>query len=50
MDEVFTKVGCVLRQKKVSMRNVMSATLDPALTALKVMTGEGVCKLKDNKV
>jgi len=41
MDEVFTKVSCVLRQKKVSMRNVMSATLDPALTALKVMTGEG---------
>ena len=41
MNEVFTKVSCVLRQEKVSMRNIMSATLDPALTALKVMTGEG---------
>ena len=47
MDEVFTKVSCVLRQKKkISMRNVMLATLDPALTALKVMTGEGRVYIK----
>ena len=34
MNEVFTKVVKLCVEAKVSMRNVMSATLNPALTAL----------------
>ena len=44
MNEVFTKVVKLCVEAKVSMRNGMSATLNPALTALKVMTRGGVCK------
>ena len=46
INEVFTKVeSCVLRQKCLG-GNIMSATLDPALTALRLMTRGGMCKLK----
>ena len=41
MNEMFTKVVKLCVEAKVSMRNVMSATLNPALTAFQVMTREG---------
>ena len=47
MNEVFTKVVKLCVEAKVSMRNVMSATLNPALTAFQVMTREGMCELKN---
>ena len=41
MNDVFTKVVKLCVEAKVSMRNGMSATLNPALTAFQVMTREG---------
>ena len=48
MNEVFTKRLCV--EAKKSQWNVMSATLNPALTALKVMTREKCVWVKKWKI
>ena len=48
MNEVFTKRLCV--EAKRSQWNVMSATLNPALTALKVMTREKCVWVKKWKI
>ena len=48
MNEVFTKRLCVEAEK--SQWNVMSATLNPALTALKVMTREKCVWVKKWKI